>query len=553
MPPAEDDGQASRHVEEGLRYADEGNWNEALKSFRQAIAVNPRHANAHIHLGDAYLSSGKYEEAFAAYREAVRVAPLNPEAHYGLGAAYNDMAQYGDAFKPFVQAIRLAPDHAEAHYGIGYAYLKLENFKEAVVYLRRAVGLRPDYPEAHLSLGLTYLGLGQTKAAEQQLKVLEGLDAGLAKELDRELRSGAALARPTERPKADGPSADDASARGLGLGKSQPNNRETTGPTPPQQAAPNPRSRPPKAESDSEAAGGSIARPPRPARAAPAESQAASTASLLAVELSFWDSIKNSSDPAEFAAYLRKYPKGEFAELARIRLRAFEAKRGDAAAGQPAQPIAAESAAQPTPEPTPEPTPTPDPLAEALKSLRKDFTNRFTYKATAPGEDANVVSVTSEVVIEYEPLQFEGCRIEWRDTKDVLSVSLSDLDPLGVKVEERGRPNTTFSIPVWNLALATVGGQQAIREFKGDGSGAVNTYNGLDLQFADREKAEGLARLFRTAIKLCAASRRIGSLRPPHPATRPHLTKESARSALRPGRTRGFWRKAVSTRTRLRT
>jgi tetratricopeptide (TPR) repeat protein len=39
-----------------------------------------------------------------------------------------------------------------------------------------------------------------------------------------------------------------------------------------------------------------------------------------AIELSYWDSIKNSSNPEDFSAYLRKYPNGEFADLAKIRL-----------------------------------------------------------------------------------------------------------------------------------------------------------------------------------------------------------------------------------------
>jgi hypothetical protein len=40
-----------------------------------------------------------------------------------------------------------------------------------------------------------------------------------------------------------------------------------------------------------------------------------------AVELSFWESIKNSSDPADFQAYLNKYPNGVFVELATRRVR----------------------------------------------------------------------------------------------------------------------------------------------------------------------------------------------------------------------------------------
>jgi uncharacterized caspase-like protein len=38
-----------------------------------------------------------------------------------------------------------------------------------------------------------------------------------------------------------------------------------------------------------------------------------------ALELAFWDSIKNSSDPLDFKAYLDKFPDGTFADLARRR------------------------------------------------------------------------------------------------------------------------------------------------------------------------------------------------------------------------------------------
>jgi adenylate cyclase len=40
---------------------------------------------------------------------------------------------------------------------------------------------------------------------------------------------------------------------------------------------------------------------------------------LVTVELAFWESINESTDPAEFAAYLEQYPEGSFAALAEAR------------------------------------------------------------------------------------------------------------------------------------------------------------------------------------------------------------------------------------------
>lgn len=507
-PLAEGDGRASSYLDEGQRHADAGDWAAALKAFKQVTAINPRHPEAHIYVGDAYMNLAKYEEAFAAYKEAIRIAPSNAEAYYSLGEAYNYLDTYSAAISPLVQATRLDPNYAEAHYGAGYAYLKQEDFKQALVYLRRAVRLRNNYPEAHLSLGLTYLGLGQIKTAEEQLKVLEGMDVALARELNKELRRVAAA-----RPEADSRSSSVGTASEGLVVRPQPRKPETDVETSPPPTSRSPHAMTPKAESNPAMPPQTPSAQVQPAAASPSSG----STSQIAAEITFWDSIKNSDNPEEFDAYLSKYPSGEFVGLARIRLRTLESKRDGS--GKPSderkqeeeaaartKTEVAKAAAAPVAEPASEPgaearsTPT---IEETLRLLKEGFSNNFTYTTTAPGEDANVVRVISEVVIEYEPLRFDNCRIEWRDRKDTISVAFSDLDPLGVKVEARSKPNTTFSIPIWTLTIETVGGAPAIQELKGDGSSVVNNYNSLDLQFGNKEKAEKLARLLQQAIKLC--------------------------------------------------
>jgi adenylate cyclase len=44
----------------------------------------------------------------------------------------------------------------------------------------------------------------------------------------------------------------------------------------------------------------------------------------LSVELAFWEAAKDSSNPAELEAYLERYPKGEFAALAELRLEGLQ-------------------------------------------------------------------------------------------------------------------------------------------------------------------------------------------------------------------------------------
>jgi hypothetical protein len=65
----------------------------------------------------------------------------------------------------------------------------------------------------------------------------------------------------------------------------------------------------------------------------------------FAIELAFWDGIKDSTDPADFRAYLRRYPNGQFADLVRNRLQVLSPP----AATAPKPPVIA-SAARETPQ-----------------------------------------------------------------------------------------------------------------------------------------------------------------------------------------------------------
>ena len=68
------------------------------------------------------------------------------------------------------------------------------------------------------------------------------------------------------------------------------------------------------------------------------------SAETLRVEMVFWESVRNSTDPADFRAYLEQYPNGRFAALARNRLAALEPKP---VAPAPAAPAPAPQASVP--------------------------------------------------------------------------------------------------------------------------------------------------------------------------------------------------------------
>lgn len=89
---------------------------------------------------------------------------------------------------------------------------------------------------------------------------------------------------------------------------------------------------------------------PVPPPAAPAPGQAAD----MTMELTFWTSVSDSDDKADFEAYLKRYPEGHYSDLARNRIAAITRAEARAAAPPPAPPPPP-PAAPPPPRPAPPP------------------------------------------------------------------------------------------------------------------------------------------------------------------------------------------------------
>ena len=77
-----------------------------------------------------------------------------------------------------------------------------------------------------------------------------------------------------------------------------------------------------------------------------ASTAAALRAEELGAERDFWQSIKESNEPATFEAYLEQYPSGTFAILARLRVKQFEKKQTVAVKQQQAEAEAQSLAAE---------------------------------------------------------------------------------------------------------------------------------------------------------------------------------------------------------------
>ena len=101
---------ARAHYERGQLLSSQGQRQEAIAAYREAIRLNPDYSAAHIDLGLALLAEdGKCTEAEAEFREAIRLG--NWRGAFNLAMAKQD-SDCREAIALYREAIRLAPTEA---------------------------------------------------------------------------------------------------------------------------------------------------------------------------------------------------------------------------------------------------------------------------------------------------------------------------------------------------------------------------------------------------------------------------------------------------------
>jgi tetratricopeptide (TPR) repeat protein len=149
----------------GLACKSLGRLEEAVGSFRQAVALQPSAAEIHNSLGIALVLQRQLEEAAASFRRAAQIKPDYAQAHTNLGNVLKEQGKLDQALPSYERAVQLKPDFAEAHNNLGSALKALGKLDEAIACYRQAIALKTDYADTHVNLGGTLAEQGKLDEA----------------------------------------------------------------------------------------------------------------------------------------------------------------------------------------------------------------------------------------------------------------------------------------------------------------------------------------------------------------------------------------------------
>lgn len=175
----------------GYVYMSMGSYKEALEPYGKIVELNKdnpmRYINrqlqsTHYYMGVAYFNLGNYEYAIQSLKECLAIDKTDADAWYMLGNAYHSLQDLQKAIEAYEQAVRFVPDFQEAYQGLALCYEAtgqteivlyadaMVNYcsgltDEAINQLEQVVALNQNFTEAYFGLGLAYEKKGEINKA----------------------------------------------------------------------------------------------------------------------------------------------------------------------------------------------------------------------------------------------------------------------------------------------------------------------------------------------------------------------------------------------------
>lgn len=115
--------------------------------------------------GGLFISEGDYDQALECYRQALKVSPRFSDALIGIGFALNEKGEIDEAARHLQRALSITPDNADVHFMLGNIFRKKGDPQQAITHYKHAINNNPSFDFAYLALFETHQLLGESAYA----------------------------------------------------------------------------------------------------------------------------------------------------------------------------------------------------------------------------------------------------------------------------------------------------------------------------------------------------------------------------------------------------
>jgi predicted O-linked N-acetylglucosamine transferase (SPINDLY family) len=137
----------------GDEYFNQGQFSEAADCYRQAIKINPAHAEAHVNLSNALRELAQLDAAESALVQAISINPHLGYAYYNLAALQTEQQRHGEAIPNFNKAIEILPAEEVIYRDLCLALAQSGQLETAKQVSTKGISINPQFAEFHMILG----------------------------------------------------------------------------------------------------------------------------------------------------------------------------------------------------------------------------------------------------------------------------------------------------------------------------------------------------------------------------------------------------------------
>ena len=163
-------------VDEGDKFYDNGDLNNALKKYNEAINLNSQNSAAYAGRGNILIEQQNYKTALSDLNKAIELDKNQAYIYNYRACAYIDLEDYGKALDDLMKAIDIDPEYVLAYSNGSVVMNNLEQYKDAVELANIAIKIDPYEAAGYAARATAYFNLGEYKKAMKDYKKAVELD-----------------------------------------------------------------------------------------------------------------------------------------------------------------------------------------------------------------------------------------------------------------------------------------------------------------------------------------------------------------------------------------
>jgi len=118
-----------------------------VRALESLAARDPRDVAARVELGNLLMDHKRWDEAVRWYREALALSPAQPNVITDLGACLVDSGHAAEGLAEFEKVLKQDPNHRNALYNKGIALMQLGKPAEAAAVFEDLIRRHPEDPQ----------------------------------------------------------------------------------------------------------------------------------------------------------------------------------------------------------------------------------------------------------------------------------------------------------------------------------------------------------------------------------------------------------------------